>query len=387
MRCRSERADDDLQRGELAPLAAAMICGGSKTLLITPRYALPPLGGRAQLSHLHRECLNDILGEDLLVHELDPAPPIGVGGVIGAMRGHLDGISAATERAIVARVQEEGIRRIFLNGSNLGRLARAIRNGHRSVEVMTFFHNVEARFFLGSLKHEKGARALGILAANYLAERMAVRNSQRVIAMSHRDSHGLRRLYGRGATDLLPLAIADARKEGSSGSDAPPGRDYVLFVGGAFYANAAGIRWFVREVAPHIPLSTYVVGHGLEALKPELECGDKVRIVGGVDWLADWYSGAKAIIAPIFDGSGMKTKVAEALMFGKKILGTSEAFSGYEEVADDAGWICNGKDDFIARIARLEKEPPPAFDPRLRHIYERFYSREAARSRLEEILK
>ena len=40
-------------------------------------------------------------------------------------------------------------------------------------------------------------------------------------------------------------------------------------------------------------------------------------------------AGAALVIAPIFDGSGMKTKVAEALMHGKHVVGTPEAFSGY----------------------------------------------------------
>ena len=41
-----------------------------------------------------------------------------------------------------------------------------------------------------------------------------------------------------------------------------------------------------------------------------------------VDCLETWYEKADVVISPIFLGSGMKTKTAEALMYGKPILGT-----------------------------------------------------------------
>jgi len=36
------------------------------------------------------------------------------------------------------------------------------------------------------------------------------------------------------------------------------------------------------------------------------------------------------VILPIISGSGMKTKTAEALMYGKSIIGIKEAFEGYK---------------------------------------------------------
>jgi glycosyltransferase involved in cell wall biosynthesis len=82
----------------------------------------------------------------------------------------------------------------------------------------------------------------------------------------------------------------------------------------------------------------------------------------------------------------MKTKVAEALMYGKRIIGTPEAFSGYENVAGAAGWVCTTKEDFAAALRQVREAPPPRFDPALRALYEQHYSRDAARRRLAEIL-
>jgi hypothetical protein len=81
----------------------------------------------------------------------------------------------------------------------------------------------------------------------------------------------------------------------------------------------------------------------------------------------------------------MKTKIAEALMFGKKIIGTPEAFSGYEDVADRAGKICKSADDFVSAINIAKVAFVKPFDPKLRAIYEKKYSYPAARSRLADI--
>jgi hypothetical protein len=73
-------------------------------------------------------------------------------------------------------------------------------------------------------------------------------------------------------------------------------------------------------------------------------------------------------------------------MYGKRIIGTPEAFSGYEDVADQAGWMCRTREDFLAALAEVRRAPPPRFDPAMRGLYERLYSRAAAQQRLAEIL-
>ena len=300
-------------------------------MLVTPHVDHAATGGRALLSQLHLKCLKAMLADCLVVHALRQAGNSGRRSRVDALRGYIDGITPEVETAILARVRDQAIGRIFLDGSNLGRLARAIKRTTPSVEVLTFFHNVEARFFFGALKQYRSAHALGVLAANYVSERMAVRYSDRLITLNKRDSAGIADLYGRAATDVLPMAIEDKLRNEADPPQSPLKEPYALFVGGAFYANQSGIRWFVENVVPEVSIKTCIVGRGLEGLRGELERDGKVEVVGAVDELGHWYRNAKVVIAPIFDGSGMKTKVAEALMYGKRIIGTREAFSGYED--------------------------------------------------------
>ena len=50
------------------------------------------------------------------------------------------------------------------------------------------------------------------------------------------------------------------------------------------------------------------------------------------------------MLFPIFEGSGMKLKTCEALMFGKNIIGTPEAFAGYDiDDYTNVGACCRGE--------------------------------------------
>jgi glycosyltransferase involved in cell wall biosynthesis len=321
-----------------------------------------------------------LFGDDLI----DCRLPVRPGTPRGAIRGHVDGIDDASLGNILGQVRTARIDTVFLDGSNLGAAAAAIKSARPDVQVVTFFHNVEARFFWGSFQARRSVRSIAVLVANYIAERKAVRASDVLVVLSERDSAGLRRLYGRGADVVAPMVLADKRAISSPPASAN-GKRYVLFVGGSFYANIAGIDWFVRDVASRTGLHTMVVGRGMDLLAERFAGNDAVTLVGAVDDLAPWYAGAMLVIAPIFDGSGMKTKVAEALMFGKHVVGTPEAFSGYAPDVIATNWCCATADAFVATLALAAASPPPPFDTAMRALYERDHSPAAARARLARL--
>jgi polysaccharide biosynthesis protein PslH len=356
-----------------------------KFMLVTKRLEQHPRGGRELLCKLNHDALSAIYDERLVVFELPVGRLQGLRSFVNSFRGHIDGLNNATIKDALRTIQEENIDKVFVDGSNLGAFVKAAKQRFPHVEISTFFHNVEARFFLGSLKQTRSLRALAVLITNYLAERKAVRYSDKIICLSERDSRLLRKLYGRAATHISPMALQDKLPTDLDLSVSENREKFALFVGGVFYANRAGISWFVKTVVPQINIKVCIVGRGFEDFKSELEREGKVEVVGAVDSLAKWYRDSHFVIAPIFDGSGMKTKVAEALMFGKKIIGTAEAFSGYEDIANRAGHICTSADDFVSAINIAKDGCVRPFDPELRAIYEEKYSYPAARSRLADI--
>jgi glycosyltransferase involved in cell wall biosynthesis len=321
----------------------------------------------------------------MVVFALTPKPGLGALAAAKSFLGHIDGIDQDSLNDLGALVKASSVKQVFIDGSNLGEVARAIKRDFPDVEVVTFFHNVEARFFLGALRQELSARAFAVMVVNYLAERKAVRYSDKLVSLSERDSQLLARLYGRRATHVAPMALNDRLVD--SEPVVFPDEKFALFVGSAFYANQAGITWYAEEVAPRLKITTYVVGHGLEKLKARLERSGTIEVVGTVPSLAHWYRRAHVVVAPIFDGSGMKTKVAEALMYGKHVIGTPEAFSGYQEIMQASGVVCHTSDEFVAALQRSLDTPFCAMDEKLRALYEKNYSFAAARLRLQKILE
>ncbi len=360
--------------------------GDSTVMLVTNAFQDSPAGGRELLSKLNYDALKEVIGDRLVVLELARSRLRGFAAIFKAFRGCIDGLTDSVFQEALQTIRAKNVTAIFINGSNLGELAKRVKRQFPQVEVTTFFHNVEARFFLGSLKQAKTARAAAVLITNYLAERKAVRASDKLICLSERDSRLLGRLYGRTATHISPIALHDNLPPDYDSPRSAPAEKYALFVGGTFYANRAGITWFVRHVSPWIRIKTCIVGRGFEGFASELERDGGVKVIGAVDDLGEWYRNAHFVIAPIFDGSGMKTKVAEALMHGKKIIGTPEAFAGYEDVSHESGWICRTAEDFIHAINQATSSIVDLYDPGMRALYLQKYSFPAARLRLERIL-
>jgi hypothetical protein len=355
-------------------------------MLVTNLLSPPAIGGRHLLCQLNHDLLQDILGAKLVVFRLPQRRLRGLRAALGAFSGHIDGLDGKVKSQLCKTIEAERIGTVFIDGSNLGEVANTVKRSCPGTKVISFFHNVESRFFLGALRQSRSLRALGVLAVNYLAERKAVQYSDKMVCLSERDSAQLKKVFGRRATHVAPMALVDSVPPGFLDSAGGGPGSYALFVGADFYANRAGITWFVERVAPHIGIRTCIVGRGLEDMRQQMKHRPGVEFVGEVASVSDWYRDALLVIAPVFDGSGMKTKVAEAMMFGKRVVGTPEAFSGYGEVANEVGWVCSTAEEFIRAIESAQSGLTLRFQPDIRQLYDQTYSYTAARARLVEIL-
>ncbi len=358
-----------------------------KVLLLTNTLEESPNGGRELLCKLNYESLRELYGENLVLHELEKTSPVSLGQLYRSFRGYIDGLSPAAISHMLNTIRKENVGMVFIDGSNLGKAAKCIQHAFPSVQIVTFFHNIESVFFWGGFKHKANLRTLAVCLINYIAEREAVRHSKRLICLSERDSAMLEKIYGRRATDISAIALNDSMQQTSAPLLKQGSERYALFVGGVFYANLSGIQWYARYVAPHAGIKTYVVGRGFEQYREQLERFGNIEVIGGVDSVANWYANAEFVVAPIFGGSGMKTKVAEALMFGKIVIGTPEAFSGYERIVNRAGCVCETAEDFITAIEAVTTIHKPDFDQDLRAEFFAQYSCQAAKRRLGHIMQ
>lgn len=193
--------------------------------------------------------------------------------------------------------------------------------------------------------------------------------------------------YYKKEPDLyLPVFIADKFSEEKGNN--PGYKEFsLLFVGSYFGPNLSGLEWFTQNVMPKLPngISLYVVGQGMEVLKNEdLYKKDNIHIIGEVEELAPWYYHANLVVEPIFEGDGMKTKTVEAMMFGKTILGSDEAFCGYEGLDK---YLCNTPEEFVNKIVDYKTHGVDKYNDEIRNIYLQKYSENAVLNTMKEAIK
>lgn len=330
-------------------------------------------GGRQLLALRNIKLLKEIFNKNVLIIKFKKKNN-GLKIFYNLYKGYIDGIEKSLLKNIVKKIKKQKIKKVFVDGSNFGEAVRFFKKEIPEIKIYTFFHNVESLFFYSLFKEKKTIHSFGVFLANYLAECKAVKFSDKIILLSKRDKTNIFRIYGRHADCICPLSVEDRMINKKNTRNQVYSRPYLLFVGTAFYANVKGIMWFIKNVIPKIDVKVYIVGKGFEVFRKTLEINEKIKVFGFVKNIRKLYLNASLIIAPIFHGSGMKTKVAEAMMFGKKIIGTPEAFSGYDVLPKRFGLISSDPSTFSKYINKNTNNKKINFFPSIRRVYIKYYS-------------
>lgn len=241
---------------------------------------------------------------------------------------------------------------VFIDTSLIGNLSRDLKKAFKNLNLIAFFHNVEVTYFNELIRASGKMHHYFTLNLVKRAEKQLIRYADSIISLNKRDSDQLLRLYGRKADLILPTSFDDSYDRLRFTLERNTSKTLkLLFVGSYFFPNIHGIDWFISEVMPSIKRDVilYVVGNGFDSHQLPNTDHD-IKLIGRAEDLSKYYYLSDLVIAPIFYGSGMKTKIAEALMFNKPILGTNEAFEGYEIDITKIGSTCNSSEDFINAI-------------------------------------
>jgi hypothetical protein len=233
-------------------------------------------------------------------------------------------------------------------------------------------HNVEAPLKSAVLKRASVAPDTVVKVFDRVdaLEREAVAGADLIIACSEADAATYRSWGTRGPIVVVPNGIDPPVATGLL-RPTPMGGRYALFVGSAHIPNRDG---FV----------SLMLGEGLQYLPPH-KC---VAVAGGVSELifhdpvyqrrgdsngvrAHFYprpndpelsaliENAHLIVLPILDGGGTNLKTAEALLSGKWVVGTRNAFRGYEQFLGGPGVrVADTRRDFALAVRDLLAAEP-----------------------------
>lgn len=263
---------------------------------------------------------------------------------------------------------------VFIESSQYGSIVKYIKKKFPAVCIITFFHNIELQYAMSyfSLFNIKSWFFYRMSKAN---EVQTVKYSDKCIVLNQRDANLLQRLYKRNADCILPVSFKDALcvnkidkiKEESYFIN----KRECLFVGTNFEANIKGLNWFIEKVLPFVDIHLRIIGIGMTKV---FFSDDKITVMDYIDDLSEYYVNTDFIIEPIFDGGGMKTKTAEAMMWGKAIIGTDEAFCGYEIDNVIGLYRCNTDREMIEKIQSIYNDNIANFNASIRELFLEKYS-------------
>lgn len=299
---------------------------------------------------------------------------------IASMFGYLKGCNNIIEKRIVRIIDDVRPNIILCDTSCFGTLIKKINKKHPLINIVSFFHDVDCDLEYNKIKNENVLFIFSYFAA-IKQERLTIKYSNKLMCLHNRDLNRIKEKYNVICDSTLPVMIKDKYLYIECSCNFQ--HEYILFVGAMFGPNVDGIKWYCKEIAPYLKLNTIIVGKGFENLRNELE-SENIIVQGTVDDLSIYYKNARVVVMPIRYGTGMKVKVAEALMYGKTIVGTTEAFEGYDITDGKEGYCVNSFEEFVDCLNNNHFE---IFNENSRKLYLNKYSLDNAVKIFEETLK
>lgn len=266
---------------------------------------------------------------------------------------------------IVKKISAEKIKAVFLDSSLHGKLAAKIKKENPDVKLIVNYHNNEKKYYYDMFRLKGFPYYLVYLSAKH-NENLSNRYGDFHVFISEEDKSSMQ---VNGKSIVIPVTLKDNFKKSEKSPEQK--EDYVLFLGSSFFANIEAGKFIIQKIAPFINKKFYIAGSGMKKAFPDEY--ENVKVFDFVQSLEEIENGACAFVSPVFSGSGAKIKIAEALMYDKKIIGTPESFNGYcfgELNAEK----CQTAEDFVNAINKLDLAK--VFYKENRDAFVKYYSEE-----------
>lgn len=294
--------------------------------------------------------------------------------IVNLLQGNTGRINKNIEKEIVEYMWKNDTELLFVDDSIYGKMIKKIKRIFPALMVATYYHDIKRNLVIHWMKkHPKSTLIyLAMIYNEYLTQKYSDFN----LVLNYREECMYEKYYRKKPERCLPVVLPLP----TQGIVEYQQCDHlkILFVGGYYYPNVNGFKWFVSNVLPMLKrkVSVSLVGNGMQILKDDYLSDSRICVLGRVEDLEPIYREADIVIGPIFEGAGMKVKTAEAFSYGKVFIGTDESMEGYLEVIDgellnNYIFICNTKEEFaevLNNLTCISKYVPEVYDFFYKHF-------------------
>lgn len=303
------------------------------------------------------------------------------------LRGNTGKINQEIIDDIICKIKCEKVEYIYIDDSIYGNAIKKIKTACPNIKVLVFYHDIKR--YLAVEWAKRNPKSIPIQLSLIVNEKLSAKYADINIVLNDREEKLFEKFYHKKPEMQLPIILPNPKKKNIKNGDKSKVLQ-ILFVGGYYYPNVNGFRWFVKNVSPKIKKEYQIilVGNKMEQLKEEFSDNENVKIVGRVENLNPYYEQADLVIGPIFEGAGMKVKTAEALSYGKYFIGTTESLIGYQDKAEKCMgksiFLCNTEQEFAEVINSVDFDSK--FNDDNFSLFIENYSIEAAVEKMRKII-
>lgn len=257
--------------------------------------------------------------------------------------------SARLEQAV--RLASASSDLVLIEHSLMGRYVEAVSP---ELPVVLDLHNLHTREAERALA--RGAESDEEVHRLRAYERALIQRAALTLTVSETEAAGARELAPGAPIAVLPNGVEARNFEAAAESPSP---GYLLFTGLMNYApNVEGVRWFAREILPHVPGGIlHVVGARPAEEVRALACPQLV-VHGEVADTRPYQWRSEVVVVPLLSGAGTRLKILEAAACGRAIVTTSLGVEGLDLEDDRDLLIADTAPAFATAVVRLLGDAP-----------------------------
>lgn len=283
---------------------------------------------------------------------------------------------------------------IYIDFTRWDYALKSIKKSGYKGKTIVRAHNVEKDYLRIEYNSQKTIQTYVRSVFAERKERYMVNTADIILAITPEDKKRLIDLYSVEDKKILVCPVGVNSAKHRQKKTVENGKKLNCLITGSlwFGPNAKGVLWTLKEVIPRISDFCELT---IAGSNPNDEitnvCKEKgIALVASPETMKPYFEAADMVIVPIFDGSGMKVKIAEAMSYNLPIVTTSHGKIGYKIVDHETGFISDDSNGFAERIREywtMSPEKKYQFLDREWNLYKENYSLEAICKMVESLLE